>query len=279
MQALNYSTQAIGDLRAIVAPLAKEKNWPEAAGLCESIADKIEASHKFLLPFGGRLFDDIDLGTVLPVFRLPFPVITIESTVADAATNVRIKILIVCHEVQRASDVVCAIWALQSVTHRHVPQWYPLGGLAVAYGQTPKRLENGHYAFNWQFLPIGEVPIDDDSIAQNNLKAAGDSVFQLCAALKCSNVSTERLDPPVKLQAKRAKEGKLPLFSYHILTVGNANPTAHTGATGSHSSPRTHLRRGHIRNHPTAGFVWVQSCVVNPGAKGSVNKDYAVVRG
>lgn len=46
---------------------------------------------------------------------------------------------------------------------------------------------------------------------------------------------------------------------------------------GSHASPRTHLRRGHIRQHPTAGRIWVNSCVVNPTAIGTVNKDYRIV--
>ncbi|MEI7836952.1 MAG: hypothetical protein WCK05_11170, partial [Planctomycetota bacterium] len=67
------------------------------------------------------------------------------------------------------------------------------------------------------------------------------------------------------------------LFDYHILTI---RPNAEHGPPGdrggSHASPRTHLRRGHIRRHPTAGRVWVNSTLVNPSALGSVNKDYAV---
>ena len=45
---------------------------------------------------------------------------------------------------------------------------------------------------------------------------------------------------------------------------------------GTHASPRTHLRRGHIRRLRWGPKVWVNSCVVNPGAIGGVNKDYAV---
>jgi hypothetical protein len=45
--------------------------------------------------------------------------------------------------------------------------------------------------------------------------------------------------------------------------------------SGTHASPRLHLRRGHIRRLDESRTVWVQSCVV--GAEpGAVLKDYRV---
>lgn len=94
--------------------------------------------------------------------------------------------------------------------------------------------------------------------------------------LGCSNVATIEHPPPVALNKKRAKAGKLPLMSHKTLVVVVDEARAasqHLG--GTHSSPRLHLRRGHVRNLGEGRRVWVQPCVV--GSKhGIVTKDYCV---
>lgn len=69
-----------------------------------------------------------------------------------------------------------------------------------------------------------------------------------------------------KLNNKRAKRGKVPLYQYRILDL-NADrivynkdkTTVHT-----HASPRAHMRRAHIR-HLENKAVWVRECMVNAG--------------
>jgi hypothetical protein len=100
------------------------------------------------------------------------------------------------------------------------------------------------------------------------------SVIQLCAALACSNVSTEIIRPNREASAARPAST---LFDYHVLMIdpgAERQPSEDRG--GSHASPRTHLRRGHIRRLAWGPRIWVNSCVVNPSAIGTVNKDYAV---
>lgn len=100
------------------------------------------------------------------------------------------------------------------------------------------------------------------------------AVVEFAAALSCTNVTTEVIRP--NREARAARPGST-LFDYHILVLDPSKvrePGEDLG--GSHASPRTHLRRGHVRRHPTAGRIWVNSCVVNPTALGTVNKDYAI---
>jgi hypothetical protein len=101
------------------------------------------------------------------------------------------------------------------------------------------------------------------------------SVIQACAALACTNVTTEVVRPN---REARAASPASTLFDYHILMIDpgkERNPSEDRG--GTHASPRTHLRRGHIRRLAWGPRIWVNSCVVNPTAIGTVNKDYVVI--
>lgn len=134
------------------------------------------------------------------------------------------------------------------------------------------------------FGEIGEMAMqasggDFDFNVAIDTHAEKTAIMQLCAALNCSNVSTETLPAPKFLNKKRAKSGKPPLFEYKILKV-DTTPTATRQSIpggGTHASPRVHLRRGHIRRLPVKS-VWVQPCVVGDKSRGVVMKDYAVTR-
>ena len=103
------------------------------------------------------------------------------------------------------------------------------------------------------------------------------ATIQASAVLSCTNVTTEVIRPTREARAARPEST---LFNYHVLMI-RPGAERHEGPPlgGSHASPRTHLRRGHIRQHPTAGRIWVNSCVVNPTAIGTVNKDYQLQGG
>lgn len=106
------------------------------------------------------------------------------------------------------------------------------------------------------------------------------AIVQLFASLNCENVNTETISPPDKLQKKRAKNGKKPLYEYKVLQVGVPKYKQEQGVPGpgvdSRSSPRVHLRRGHIRRTPNGKAVWVQPHVVGDKRQGVVHKDYQV---
>lgn len=105
------------------------------------------------------------------------------------------------------------------------------------------------------------------------------AVANLLCTLSCSNTHIE--DSPekpskVKNDLRRQKK-KLPFFEFKILTLesGKNSSQESGGGSGTHNSPRVHLRRGHIRRLPTKN-VWVNACVVGDKTKGVIDKEYLV---
>ena len=96
--------------------------------------------------------------------------------------------------------------------------------------------------------------------------------------LGCSNVKTIDHEAPIALNKKRSRTGKFPILTHKTLViVSDAIKVVGNDNGGTHSSPRVHLRRGHVRRLDETRRVWVQSCVV--GSKhGIVTKDYKVIK-
>ena len=124
-------------------------------------------------------------------------------------------------------------------------------------------------------------PRDDDSgkamhLLANDVLEEARMVTELCLALSCSNVTTQ-VDTPSRLgQSERRRARKAPLFDYHLLMIDGRPQTGDASGGGTHASPRTHLRRGHLRRLPRREErIWINDTIVNPG-NGFVAKDYAV---
>lgn len=83
--------------------------------------------------------------------------------------------------------------------------------------------------------------------------------------LSCQNVVTEELPAPKKLNKKRISSPPPPLYGYRAIVVKpHTEPAASEAGAGSHASPRTHLRRGHIRRLGHKN-IWIQNTIVNAG--------------
>ena len=117
--------------------------------------------------------------------------------------------------------------------------------------------------------------LDDGGMSSESLSFIGTSFLWFLNVINCSNI-TYVDNVPSNLKQRRVKMGKTPLFTYKTLHVKTSRVEGRNIGDGQHASPRVHLRRGHIRNHPTAGNVWVQPCVVGDKSKGMVLKDYSV---
>lgn len=104
-------------------------------------------------------------------------------------------------------------------------------------------------------------------------------VFELCEALTCTNVeSAIHQAASAKVNAKRIKAGKLPIYETRVLTV---KPTREAGESRGplgydRNGPRQHLRRGHVRRLPTGKNTWIQSCVVGSLKNGLIHKSYEI---
>jgi hypothetical protein len=105
-------------------------------------------------------------------------------------------------------------------------------------------------------------------------------LLEFLEALTCKNVKESVHQSERKNNAKWVKLGKLPMYETRILTIDTAEKQFTQTGSGensgrTHSSPRQHLRRGHIRRLES-GNVWVNSCVVGSSANGVLDKTYKV---
>jgi hypothetical protein len=98
--------------------------------------------------------------------------------------------------------------------------------------------------------------------------------------LNCSNVKPIVVDPVAALNKKRARSGKTPFFSYHVLQIdADRAQNGGGGQGGGHASPRLHLRRGHIRALPDGKrTTFVRAHLVGDANKGHVKKDYVIAK-
>jgi hypothetical protein len=100
-------------------------------------------------------------------------------------------------------------------------------------------------------------------------------VTEFLMAVHEQSVGAEEVEAPERLNRKRLKRGKVPLFAYKVLTIGKPKrPTEHKG--GTHASPRSHLRRGYYRMSRGGVRHWVKPCMVKGETPGFVHKDYKV---
>ena len=101
--------------------------------------------------------------------------------------------------------------------------------------------------------------------------------------LSCKNIGTETVPAPVKLNNKRKKKGKLPIFSYKTLVI---KPTKkQQQSIPKHLwNNRIHLSRGHWKTYTAekpllgkhVGRYWWQDHVRGQNHDGVVIKDYEV---
>lgn len=98
---------------------------------------------------------------------------------------------------------------------------------------------------------------------------------KFCHALSRYHVTFDDIEPDEKLNKMRRARGKLPLFTYKVLTIGRKKRKSHF-LGGTHASPRSHLRRGHYRTSQKGVRHWVQPCMIKGETDGFVHKDYIV---
>lgn len=113
--------------------------------------------------------------------------------------------------------------------------------------------------------------------SQNAIQTGHAMALNAFYVLGCANVRTVDNSAPEKLNKNRAINGKFPIQSYKTLVIDAGKPqAARDDRGGTHSSPRVHLRRGHVRQIEGGRRIWVQPCVV--GSKhGVITKDYRVI--
>lgn len=93
--------------------------------------------------------------------------------------------------------------------------------------------------------------------------------------LNCKNVYTEVSPDPAKLNKKRQKVGKVPIFQYKTLFIRTKDGIRYNPSTGKTGIKHAvHLCRGHFKRRST-GVFWWDAHVRGDKKRGIVVKDYA----
>ena len=115
-----------------------------------------------------------------------------------------------------------------------------------------------------------------NKLLTTNMRNDADAILTLCKLLEVHDAETPVVSAPPKLQAKRAKHGKVPLYDYHVLRIGGETWDTPYVSSGTGEGRRSHLRRGHIRRLESK-TVWVRATYVHGSKDGFLHKDYEVI--
>lgn len=228
------------------------------------LVDEIKKSEKFLFDFGEN-FPVTDVSTMREMvssLRLPFPLcfFTIPKAGAmlaydDGSENIRFFVFLDddgrCQKTMIEPSLLLAI----SKSRCCVVSMSADDDIAVLFRD-----------------------IMADKVCAELVSAMPSFVIRGLNVLYCSNVTTVDNPPPEKLNKKRVKNGKVPIFSYKTLHIRPKERTTKSASIValSRNSPRVHMRRGHIRRLEDGKTTWVQSCLVGDFLMGSVKKDYVI---
>jgi hypothetical protein len=229
-------------------------------------SDLMRDAVKFALPVGGRTLDDRQYKAMdeNEPLRLPFPMVALEYIPRGAFQEWQTMVersIVICRETELGILVNPNVRiAGEGIKGR----WVAMPEFCLpATGY----LDRSKITDGWVSIVIYQ---EDATVPLSDYADEAGTILDFLNALSCSNVGTERIDPKPGAKVK----GALPFDSYHILTIKPSASGSREGASGSHRSPREHLRRGHIRRLETGAKVWVNATVVNAGIGGKVSKDY-----
>lgn len=300
ISARNYAAQAEKFMREIANRNATK--FETSSRNAMAIAETIKKAQHFAIPDGGVLFDDKLKGLDLSNIRLPYPNITVEWFIDKPKNDGKYpcpKRIIVASEVE--GFIVCVgVWYSHEIPNGawgfnpfkifiQMDNSVPFS--SSGFGDIiPFKFEDGREI---QIAPAFTQDQFADNVrsgeisSKEALEVLQDStqemmgLFEFLEALSCKNVIAEPLEKIDHAKnTRRIKDGKLPIYETRILTVDTnyGSKKKHNSGIGTSDGPsvRQHLRRGHIRRHPTAGNIWVNSCVVGYEELGVIEKSYKV---
>jgi hypothetical protein len=285
----NYTVKALAGKPALDRLLANIGTRSVDGPLIDRLWNGLNAAQVFLLPEGGLVFHDERFEKYEPAhLRLPYPFVAME-IVGCRVLNNGGPVVVLCIQIPEsqfgrmytaldADQIESAIASFVLMSETGCEWWSPVVEVAsVRLKDGAKRLISRICAeASFRALTKGNEShyADLSRGAEKTCAFVQPILDQFLCALECKNVRVEDFPPPPKLQAKRLRSGKLPLVTYKVLTLDAEPKVVGAVGTGTNASPRTHLRRGHIRRLPN-GNIWVNATVVK-GSNGLVLKDYRV---
>lgn len=268
------------------------------------ILDGYARSTKFLCPVNGLFFEDDRYDKYWSFLKLPFKEVVLEydedingnrygvkglppGPLFETFENVSISLYAREVVIEGSPDGVAVIVSIKNGSSRHwsvlpVEMYIPYGLDPNEFKKNPEigpryRVFAPSMVENSEFLKLDVTKEEAAKTAYKAVMMECISLLQFCAAVGCSNVRHDSVPAPKFINAKRVARGEVPLYEYHVLTVDTrARNDRGDPQGGTHSSPRQHLRRGHVRRYQSGLTIWINSMTVGRVENGSIEKDYTV---
>lgn len=97
----------------------------------------------------------------------------------------------------------------------------------------------------------------------------------LCVMLDAEVVETQVHSAPHKLNEKREKAGKVPLFDFRVVDLSRKHRTSSQAALTQGHKKRLHFCRGHWR-HYEKHKTWIRWCLKGDPSLGMIAKEYKI---
>jgi hypothetical protein len=255
----------------------------------------MENCQHFVLPDNGRIFADNCKGLINEKIELPYPAITIEYFVdlngyelKPGEYVVQKKVCLVIDLESMGIPESILVMPIACRDNRWLP--YPY---AVEIEKTWDRLrstKNEIFTFTGKPVLVMDELIkkmeikykisekDKERFMQDAMDEAV-PVLELLEALSCKNIKPVIFQEASKVNSKREKSGKTPIWETKILEI-NASYTGSRISTGrtiqDRKSPSQHLRRGHPRRLANGDKIWINNTIVGNPKDGVINKNYKI---
>lgn len=276
----HHFTDCMADLHSMIGH--HDRRWnPFAAKL---IIDAISDGERFYLPSDFEILRDRKIDASLKqALSLPFPVVVALKTIPGefggdsplhtmniAISREKFMQMAPMEAVEKFTDAIDGqhYFILNAFKPDINQRWatFPAIGMCTFGDQHADGV-------SITALPLAENLNNED--LYYFVKASMNRLHNLFAMLNLANVRTRREDAP-KLNAKRIKNGKVPLYSYHVLEVDGEvwESELPRSRNGESIGVRSHMRRGHIRRLDEQRKVWVRATMVHGKRPGFVDKEY-----
>ena len=262
MQAKNYAAQAQVDIKNGAIDFRR-------------FSKDIEDSIIFSLPNNGKILESKEKNIKYEDLRLPFQKVVLQFFYeVPPALGKSYQVIVLAEETEKTIEIYNFFKWLDKPNRKWNvnPYMTALSKVGCVFPNESDYLDGEIYS---EAL-YGKMPNELIEYSKNMRRLSMYVVFEFLEALSCRNVEQTTIQKcDAALNARRVNKGKLPLYEERILTI-KVNAKQGTGTrTGTHQSPRQHLRRGHIRRLES-GNIWVNACVVGNSEKGVIKKSYNV---
>jgi hypothetical protein len=248
------------------------------------VASDIERCQHFQLPANGVVFDDALRGLIGRPLHLPYPEITLEFETPEALAEGRAgKVLMACFERETGIYTLpCTASPEVGWSPSSVGIWAPFEQPSLSC--TGSEREITCECATWIAMPnlyrtqAPNVKRDLGHALEDRIPAFLSVLFEFVECISCSNITATPIQVAnPRINADRARRGKIPLLTTSILTLRPSGPRKQgTAHGGHHESPRQHLVRGHVRGTPSGGTTWIPSFARGDASLGKVTKSYVI---